>query len=48
MDTKKYANKLVYHFDPCVFSTKEFPSGSFQQNAKAQIDPGPVRVETTF
>lgn len=48
MDTKKYAANLAYHFEPCVFSTKEFPAGSFQQNAKVQIDPGQVRVETSF
>ena len=48
METKKYAANLAYHFEPCVFSTKEFPAGSFQQNAKVQIDPGQVRVETSF
>lgn len=48
VDPKKLVGKLVYHFEPCVFSTREFPSGSFQQDEMAQKVPGPVRVETTF
>jgi hypothetical protein len=48
MDTKKYAGKLVYRFESCIFSTKEFPSGSFEQNDMVRTVFAPVRVETIF
>jgi hypothetical protein len=48
MDIKKYASKLIYRFEPCVFSTAEFPPGSLLEGDKIQAVLGQTRVETTF
>jgi len=44
---KKIMSELIYTFAPCVFTTKEFPSGAIEP-AAAQSALGPIQVAATF